>query len=159
VEQELARVEAKSLKCKGAAEASVQRRFDKRSAPVEPTDTDTETREKPTAIAVVKNADPRGSRLPDDWQPKPLNGKTSEMVAAWPVGMIERELSKFRDYFLKTPGARGRSLDWDASYRNWLRNADERKPRLIHDRSDRDPTTVAVERFLRGDVGPHAGTG
>jgi hypothetical protein len=28
-----------------------------------------------------------------------------------------------------------------------------------NERSDRDPTTVAVERFLRGDVGTHAGTG
>lgn len=28
-----------------------------------------------------------------------------------------------------------------------------------NERSDRDPTTVAVERFLRGDVSAHAGTG
>jgi hypothetical protein len=28
-----------------------------------------------------------------------------------------------------------------------------------HERSDRDPTTVAVERLLRGNVLPHAGTG
>jgi uncharacterized protein YdaU (DUF1376 family) len=154
VDSELARVEAKSLKSKRAAQASVQQRFGERSTPVEPTDTDTRE-EKPTAIAVVKNGDPRGTRLPEDWEPKPLGDKTASMVAAWPVGMLERELSKFRDHFLKTPGVRGRSLDWDASYRNWLRTADERKPRLIHERSDRDPTTVALERL----IGPHAGTG
>lgn len=40
IAHELSRVEAKSLKCKGAAQASVERRFGKRSANVEPTDTD-----------------------------------------------------------------------------------------------------------------------
>ena len=42
VASELARVEAKSLKSKKAAQASVQRRFGERSTDVEPTDTDTE---------------------------------------------------------------------------------------------------------------------
>lgn len=40
VDTELARVEAKSLKSKKAAQASVERRFGGRSADVEPTDTD-----------------------------------------------------------------------------------------------------------------------
>jgi uncharacterized protein YdaU (DUF1376 family) len=40
IAQELSRVEAKSLKCKGAAQASVERRFGRRSTPVEPTDTE-----------------------------------------------------------------------------------------------------------------------
>jgi hypothetical protein len=112
------------------------------------TETETETEEKQLTVVSCKKADARGTRLPDDWEPKPLTGKTAEMVAPWPAGMIERELSKFRDHFLKTPGVRGRSLDWDASYRNWLRNADERKPRLVHERSD-NPLGDAVSRILR----------
>lgn len=92
-------------------------------------------KEKAEAIASGKKVDPRGERLPDDWAPKPLTGKTAEMVAVWPAGMIERELAKFRDHYRKTPGARGRSLDWDASYRNWLRIADERRP-TAHGRTD-----------------------
>jgi predicted transcriptional regulator len=135
------------------------KRFRQRSKEVSETapetETETDTEEKPTTSVVGKKTDPRGTRLAEDWEPKPFSGKTAEMVAAWPVGMLERELSKFRDYFLKTPGVRGRSLDWDASLRNWLRTADERKPRLIHERDDRDPTTVALSRLL----GPHAGTG
>jgi uncharacterized protein YdaU (DUF1376 family) len=43
IEHELARVSDKSLKSKKAAQASVQRRFGKRSTDVEPTDTDTDT--------------------------------------------------------------------------------------------------------------------
>lgn len=46
IAHELSRVEAKSLKCKGAAQASVQRRFGERSADVEPTDTDKNREEK-----------------------------------------------------------------------------------------------------------------
>jgi hypothetical protein len=108
------------------------KRFRERSKPVAetPPETEAETEEeKPIANAIGKKADPRGTRLPADWGPSPLTEKTAEMVAAWPVGMLERELSKFRDHFAKTPGARGRSLDWNASLRNWLRTADERKPR------------------------------
>jgi uncharacterized protein YdaU (DUF1376 family) len=41
IDTELARVSAKSLKCKKAGQASVQRRFGERSTDVEPTDTDT----------------------------------------------------------------------------------------------------------------------
>jgi uncharacterized protein YdaU (DUF1376 family) len=43
VDSELARVSAKSLKCKMAGRASVQRRFGKRSTDVEPTDTEADT--------------------------------------------------------------------------------------------------------------------
>lgn len=43
ITHELSRVEAKSLKCKDAAQASVQRRRNGRSASAEPTDTDKET--------------------------------------------------------------------------------------------------------------------
>lgn len=46
IAQELSRVEAKSLKSKKAAQASVERRFGERSADVEPTDTDKNREEK-----------------------------------------------------------------------------------------------------------------
>ncbi len=101
--------------------------------------------EKPEPKGSVKKAD-LGTRLPLDWEPKPLVGKTAEMVAVWPAGMIERELAKFKDHWLKTPGARGRSLDWDASYRNWLRTADERKPR--NERPDKAPIAEAYNRVF-----------
>jgi uncharacterized protein YdaU (DUF1376 family) len=44
IASELSRVEAKSLKSKKAAQASVQRRFGERSTPAEPTDTQAHTR-------------------------------------------------------------------------------------------------------------------
>jgi hypothetical protein len=113
------------------------------NAPETETELKTEV-EKTEAKASSKNM---GSRLPDGWEAKPLTGKTLEMVAAWPAGMIERELAKFKDHWLKTPGSRGRSLDWDASYRNWLRNAEERRPRQ-YERPNPNPLADAVNRIL-----------
>lgn len=70
---------------------------------------------------------PKGKsiRLPDGWRPEPLSGETEVMVSAWPVGMLERELSKFRDYWASASGRRAAKHDWNAAFRNWLRNANE----------------------------------
>jgi hypothetical protein len=71
----------------------------------------------------------RGSRLAIDWTPTPLPQDMRGQVLAMPAGWVERELSKFRDYWAAKPGAGGRKLDWDATWRNWLRKAieDERR--------------------------------
>jgi hypothetical protein len=117
----------------------------------------TPTREKPKPIGLVKNTG-KGFRLPADWQPATLTGKAATMVATWQSGAMERELAKFKNYWL-AKGANAARTDWQRTWVNWLISADERKPRGTYERSDRDPTTVAVERFLSGDVGTHAGTG
>lgn len=65
---------------------------------------------------------PRGSRLPDGWKPD----DEPDLVAA--VGGIDaarREYRKFRDYWHAKPGKDGRKLDWQATWRNWLRRAAE----------------------------------
>ena len=67
----------------------------------------------------------KATRLPADWQPEPPSGETEAMVSAWPVGMLERELSKFRDYWAAASGRKAAKLDWNAAFRNWLRNANE----------------------------------
>ena len=67
----------------------------------------------------------KATRLPVDWQAEPLSGETEAMVSAWPEGMLERELSKFRDYWAAASGRRAAKLDWNAAFRNWLRNANE----------------------------------
>lgn len=62
----------------------------------------------------------RATRLPDDWQPEP----EPELVAA--IGGVVRarhEYAKFADYWRAKPGKDGRKADWQATWRNWLRNA------------------------------------
>lgn len=58
VTHELARVEAKSLKSKRAAQASVERRFGERSTPVEPQHTDNKQSSEAKASAEVQVIDP-----------------------------------------------------------------------------------------------------
>lgn len=53
----------------------------------------------------------RATRLPDDWHPRAEDG------------LDNLELAKFRDYWKAVPGQKGVKLDWDATWRNWLRTA------------------------------------
>ena len=64
----------------------------------------------------------RATTLPDNWTPEP----EPELVKA--IGgdvAARRELAKFRDYWIAQPGAKARKKDWQATWRNWLRNADQ----------------------------------
>jgi hypothetical protein len=38
------------------------------------------------------------------------------------------ELDAFRDYWIAQPGQRGVKLDWDATWRNWIRRSSPAKP-------------------------------
>lgn len=92
----------------------------------------------------------KSARLPDDWEPEPLTGKTAEMVAAWPVGMIERELSKFKDYWKSASGRRAAKPDWQAAWRFWLTNADDWKPKNGQSQQRNGPASTidAVQRAI-----------
>lgn len=68
------------------------------------TDTDTE-KEKEAKLSS------RGTRLPENWSPRPEDG------------FDEVELAKFRDYWVSVAGQKGVKRDWDATWRNWLRNS------------------------------------
>ena len=64
--------------------------------------------------------DRRGLRLPPDWQP-------DEGLIAFAVEQgfrpdrIAAIAEQFRDYWHAVAGAKGRKLDWDATWRNWVR--------------------------------------
>ncbi len=61
----------------------------------------------------------RGSRLPVDWTPSAeAQAWAKTQGVADPLGSI---LDDFRDYWAGIPGARGVKLDWDATYRNRVR--------------------------------------
>lgn len=96
----------------------------------------------------------RGRRIPADWAPSPElqafareNGVDPDHVAA-----------KFRDYWLGVSGERGIKLDWDATWRNWVRNDSSLGPaRRPAPASDR-PRTAAQNadenaRFLMDRMG------
>lgn len=82
----------------------------------------------PTAPAEAKpKRKTTGTRLPDGWFPSRTPGNESTEAGhdqAW----LQRELDRFRDYWSAQPGQRGRKADWDATWRNWVRKADEMSP-------------------------------
>lgn len=112
---------------------------------------------KPSGTVITKKdkpssrdrAKPKHS-LPDDWQPKPLtSGVCAQIVATWQPGRMERELSKFRDHYLKS-GTRW--SDWDATWRSWIQRAsDFERP---NNERPSNPTQLAVQR-IAGAFGAH----
>lgn len=74
----------------------------------------------PHAINTSLASATRGTRLPEDWKP-------SEEQIAW--ARSERrdvnpitEADRFRDYWIAQPGQKGVKTNWNATWRNWVRN-------------------------------------
>lgn len=57
----------------------------------------------------------KGTRLPDDWQP------STDGIELPPDLDIAVEADRFRDYWRSKAGAAGTKLDWQATWRNWIR--------------------------------------
>jgi hypothetical protein len=75
------------------------------------TDTDTDTEKK----RLGTTARSKGTRLPPDFAP--------DMKFAEEHGCGRMEFDKFRDYWDAVPGQKGVKLNWNATWRNWCRNA------------------------------------
>lgn len=67
----------------------------------------------------------KAHRLPADWVPGQLSDELDAAVSGWPPGALERELARFRDWAASAPASSGCKSDWDATWRNWLRRADD----------------------------------
>lgn len=67
-------------------------------------------------------------RLPEDWQPKETD--LLLMKEHFPLTDLKLETYAFKDYWKALPGAKGKKADWDATWRNWIRNSHKRsKPK------------------------------
>lgn len=80
-----------------------------------------------TPLTAAPKSDPRGSRLPEGWEPSPD-------ALAWaareaPQISVTTETERFRDFWQAKAGQDGRKLDWTATWRNWIRKAAEYQPR------------------------------
>lgn len=83
-----------------------------------------DARDAPASPPAKQN--PRGTRLPDDWEPAPDLRRWAEHER--PDLDISRTLATFRDYWRAKAGQAGCKLDWPATFRNWVRN--EKPPPL-----------------------------
>lgn len=90
-------------------------------------DTSTDVAAKPKAK--------KGTRIPDDWQPSRTEGNINAEAGHSPE-WLRNELAKFRDYWTAKSGTNATKLDWDATWRYWLRNATEyQKPKTNQPRT------------------------
>lgn len=70
---------------------------------------------------------PRGTRIPDGWMPS--QDAIDSMKSECPNVDLEAEHRKFVDYWTAKSGKDATKLDWDATWRNWIRRAAESSPR------------------------------
>ena len=67
----------------------------------------------------------RGSRLPEGWSPSEA---TLAALRAEGITAPAEALPSFGDYWRAVPGQRGVKLDWEGTYRNWVRRDATRAP-------------------------------
>ena len=117
-----------------------------------PTPTPTPIEEKRDTILSPKKSAPRGTRLPDDWMPGD-EGMQFANKEGFTNEDANRMLASFRDYWKSATGSNATKLDWDATWRNWVRRnrADaKRTPRRndIPANGERvGPLTAALRKF------------
>ena len=66
----------------------------------------------------------KGSRLDKDWE-LPLEWGDWAVEKGYEVSQVLEEEEKFKDYWIARPGQGGVKLDWQATWRNWIRNKQE----------------------------------
>ena len=102
------------------------------------------------------NPSNRGSRLPDDWKPND-DGRRLAVDELGSNAAAHREFAKFQDHWRGKPGSAGRKIDWDATWRNWVRTAADRAgsagSNVIHiNRTPNGKPSVhdAIDDIIRG---------
>jgi uncharacterized protein YdaU (DUF1376 family) len=68
----------------------------------------------------------RGSRLPQDWFLSKAMGDWATQER--PDLDVRQVAEQFKDYWVAQAGQKGVKLDWDATWRNWVRNTKSAKP-------------------------------
>ena len=101
---------------------------------------ETETETEAEAEVKKKRTATRGARLPADWKPN------AELVA-WskterPDLDLRKVFEEFKDYWSSVPGLKGVKLDWDATWRNWVRKQTAVKASFAQQASDVVRSTV-----------------
>jgi len=82
--------------------------------------------EVPTQKTVAK----RGTRVTEDWFPSDRAVLDIRHQFPWMTpAQIHAEHQKFIDFWLSKAGKDAAKLDWDRTWRNWMRTAAERMPR------------------------------
>ena len=81
---------------------------------------------KPITTNHIKEKQQRGSRLTQDWV---LTNPMDQWAKQERPDLDVRQVAEqFKDYWIAQAGQKGVKLDWDATWRNWIRNTKTVKP-------------------------------
>lgn len=81
--------------------------------------------------APAKSKSPQATRLPADWRlPDDWEAWSLSEQPSWTREGVRRVAESFRDYWAAKGGADARKVDWQATWRNWVRR--EKSPGLTH---------------------------
>lgn len=91
----------------------------------------------------------KGTRLPPDWV---LCREWGEWAIdeGFDATEIRREAETFRDYWISVPGQKGVKLDWQATWRNWMRR-NAKKGNYINGKATR--SQQRLDAFIAGARG------
>lgn len=90
--------------------------------PPKPTATKRQPPASPSAPPAAAGKPSVGTRLPEDWQlPKPWGEWAAIEQPTWTADHIRKIAAGFRDHWVSKPGPDARKLDWEATWRNWVR--------------------------------------
>lgn len=81
----------------------------------------------------------KGTRLPENWYPSDEGCQLAASLGVNP----NTEIEVFRDYWIAVSGSKGVKLDWDATWRNWVRRS---KPSAQNKKSQSE---IMIEAFAR----------
>ncbi|SFI83694.1 DUF1376 domain-containing protein [Albimonas pacifica] len=62
----------------------------------------------------------RATRLSEDWS-LPMAWGRWALSEGWPEAVIREQADTFRDYWISASGKNATKLDWEATWRNWMR--------------------------------------
>lgn len=101
----------------------------------------------PNGVLQKDGSKSKGSRITGCWSPEDRDWQFA--ISELGSQAADRELAKFRDYWIGRAGAGGVKADWSATWRNWVRKAaDDRK---ANQRAG--PARSSPERELRKVMG------
>ena len=90
---------------------------------------------------------PRAAPGQPGWQPDRTDANLRS-EAGHPADWLSRELERFRDYWKAKTGKDATKIDWNATWRNWIRNA---RPSAPNSRSPPSFSSTAKPGQTRED--------
>ena len=112
-----------------------------------------------TPNGVVGGSRKRGTRL-DGAGFVPSEASRDAIRNAFPQLDLRAEHAKFCDYWIAQPGQKGVKLDWDATWRNWMRRAGEQgRTRPISRQQETDDLFAAAMQRAQAADAAHTSRG